>query len=104
MRPTSRWATILFAPAVLLPLGCGAPVGSIAGKVTDTGGAAVAGAAVTTDPATVGATTDAEGRYALADIAAGTCKVIVVKTGFITTPAASPPACWARSDTAACAI
>ncbi len=57
--------------------------GSIAGSVKDQAGAAVAGAAVTTDPATVTAQTDTGGAFTLASIPIGAYAVVAAKTGYV---------------------
>jgi hypothetical protein len=50
--------------------------------VVDSGGAAVAGATVATDPATTTATTDASGNFSFADIAIGSYAVTASKTDY----------------------
>lgn len=56
--------------------------GSIAGKVKNAAGQAVAGASVATDPATTTATSASDGAYALADVPAGTYEVKVTASGY----------------------
>lgn len=91
-----RTSLVLLLSAALLGIGCGddggetvpdgggsdaIAGGTIEGKVIDADGAAIAGAKVTTDPATIEATTDAQGLYTLA-IPAGDYKLVVEAAGF----------------------
>lgn len=60
----------------------GSSRGSIAGKVRDASGAAIAGASVQTDPPSVTATTAADGSFTLPDIAIGSYAVTATQGGY----------------------
>lgn len=59
-------------------------LGSIKGKVTDVGGSAVEGVAMSTIPATSERATDAQGDYEVTNVAPGEYTVYAVKTGYET--------------------
>jgi hypothetical protein len=56
-------------------------LGSVSGRVTDPAGLAVAGATVTTTPATSTATTDAQGTYRISGMTPGSYTVTASKSG-----------------------
>ncbi|MBS1902681.1 MAG: carboxypeptidase regulatory-like domain-containing protein [Bacteroidetes bacterium] len=58
--------------------------GILVGTVTDTGGVGIAGADVTTVPATSAVQTDAGGHFAISNVQAGSYSVRASKTGFST--------------------
>ena len=59
-----------------------ADIGSIAGTVKDANGSPLAGAAVSTDPATISTNTDATGAFILASIPIGAYTVIASDSGY----------------------
>lgn len=88
-----RWhLDVLFLAVLVGPIaGCSGgedppppdPAGTIVGEVlAEADGAAIAGATVTTEPATVTATTAADGSFTLAEIDPGTYEVRVSAEGF----------------------
>lgn len=56
--------------------------GTISGRVTSTTGSPLEGAMVTTQPASVSATSDAQGNYSLSNVAAGSYTVIAARSGY----------------------
>jgi hypothetical protein len=80
---------LAFLALLTIPVWAQTPTGTISGNVTDSSGAAVAGAAVTVTEtgtnATFNATTDASGRYTVPFIQPGNYTVGVIASGF--TPA-----------------
>lgn len=87
-----RRIVAMFLVAVPLGLaGCSdesdpvAELGGIDGTVTESaGGTAIAGATVTTEPATVTVTTDTAGKYAITDVEPGTYKIVFAAAGYVT--------------------
>ncbi len=92
-----RFASLHWKLAVLgallgtaaLAVGCKEPTGQgkgeISGQVSDAvSGSAVAGASVTTQPATGAVLTDAQGRYTISDVATGSYTVSAAKAGYST--------------------
>lgn len=77
------FAGCLLAAALFVSCGDDGGGGSISGTVTDSSGDPVAGATVTTDPATSSATTDATGAYDISDVDDGTYVVTVDATGYV---------------------
>jgi hypothetical protein len=57
-------------------------IGSISGQVTNGSGIPIAGATISTVPATTTATTDSNGNYTLANVAAGTYSVVAFASGY----------------------
>jgi hypothetical protein len=64
-------------------------VGTISGQVTDSGDNPVAGAQISTVPASITTTTDNNGNYTLANIPAGTYNVVASASGYNTNYAAN---------------
>lgn len=63
--------------------------GTIGGRVTSAAGAGLTGAAVTTQPATSSATTDAQGNYSIASVAPGSYTVSAALSGYTTATASA---------------
>jgi iron complex outermembrane recepter protein len=87
MNVLNRVRTLAVVPLLLIPFGAAAAqgaaqTGSVAGKVTDDKGAAVAGAQVGIQGTTVGAQTGATGEYVLPRVPVGTQVVRVRMVGF----------------------
>ena len=87
MNVLNRVRALAVVPLLLIPFTCVvgqgvAQTGSVAGKVTDDKGAAVAGAQVAIQGTTVGAQTGATGEYVLARVPVGTQTVRVRMVGF----------------------
>jgi hypothetical protein len=87
----SRFSLFLLLSVLVLLVGCDDEVlgptrtGRIAGEVrTYDTGAPVAGASITTSPATGAFVTDAEGRFTIADVESGPYNVSARKSGFQT--------------------
>jgi len=80
-RGRGRWATLVFAVALLTAASVGhAPVGSIAGTVRDSAGAPIANAQVFVVGTAYNTLSDPAGRYRLADVPVGT---YTLRAGFI---------------------
>jgi iron complex outermembrane recepter protein len=87
MNVLNRVRTLAVVPLLLIPFGAAsaqgaAQTGSVAGKVTDDKGAAVAGAQVGIQGTTIGVQTSATGDYVLGRVPVGTQTVRVRMVGF----------------------
>src|SRR5512144_1794218 len=74
-----------FAVALVVMLGAGsawAQTGTVTGRVSEKGGAPIAGAEVRVDSTTIHASTDGDGRYTLRDVPAGRRIVRALMLGY----------------------
>ena len=74
------WVSVLLA--LVAAGGARAQTGTVTGRVTEKGGAPIAGAEVRVDSTRIHASTDGDGRYTLADVPAGRVIVRALMLGY----------------------